>query len=148
MIFEGVLSCYLLNLVWCSNILKIVPQTSDNQNSNITRLENVTLEYAEKHGEISTVPLDQTIRGTIELEKEYEWVSSLTSTFIVVSISVSFVTLGTGLKHVLDGIVMSAVSKKQGSKDTEKGSGSGTFKHFNLKIMFFLISILFTLYIE
>ena len=133
MIFEGVLSCYLLNLVWCSNILKIVPQTSDNQNSNITRLENVTLEYAEKHGEISTVPLDQTIRGTIELEKEYEWVSSLTSTFIVVSISVSFVTLGTGLKHVLDGIVMSAVSKKQGSKDTEKGSGSGTFKNFNLK---------------
>ena len=101
----GVLSCWLLNIVWCSNVLRIVPQTSF---SNITN-STFSLEYASLHGEISTVPLDQTIQNTKVLNEKYgHWVTPLINTFIVVSISVSFVTLGTGLKHVLDGIVVSS----------------------------------------
>ena len=59
-------------------------------------VENITLQYAEEHGEISTVPVDAMINETPSLKKEFGWVSPLVSTFIVVSISVSFVTLGTG----------------------------------------------------
>ena len=44
------------------------------------------------------------------------------SIFIVVSVSVSFVTLGTGLKHVLDGFVFSSDS---GSSARSGGGGGG-----------------------
>ena len=64
-------------------------------------VENITLQYAEEHGEISTVPVDAMINETPSLKKEFGWVSPLVSTFIVVSISVSFVTLGTGKFHLL-----------------------------------------------
>ena len=56
----GVVACWVFNLIWCSNVLRIVPQTYADTN----RTSNNTLEYAALHGQISTIPLDNTIRDT------------------------------------------------------------------------------------
>jgi hypothetical protein len=35
--------------------------------------ENITLQYAEEHGEISTVPVDAMINETPSLKEEFGW---------------------------------------------------------------------------
>jgi len=81
-------------VVWCYYILKIVPQTG----------HEISLLAAEEQGEISTEVLIQVIDNEYA---QFAWVATLINTFIMMSITVSYITLGTGLKHVLDGLLKS-----------------------------------------
>ena len=88
-------------------------------------MENATLEYAASHGQISTLPLTDIIKHDPRLS-EWVWVAPLVDAFIVVSVSVSFITLGTGLKHVLDGIVFScSESHSSSSSSNHRPGGAG-----------------------
>jgi len=101
----GVAVCWLLNVLWSAFILGIVPQTeaiavADTAHPQLATL-GVSLEQAERDGEISTVPAVKVIGA---LRPELGWVSTSVTAFILLSVTVSFVTIGTGLKHVLDGV--------------------------------------------
>ena len=102
----GVVLCWLTNLLWAFFVLEIVPQTDaqaieDQVGHSQLRGIEVSLEKARRQGEISTVPVTQIIDHGFP---QYSWVSTTVTVFIVLSVSVSFITMGTGLKHVLDGI--------------------------------------------
>jgi len=124
----GVVLCFALNVVWCVCVLQIVPQTSGSSRlpPALDKLE-VSLEEAAEHGQVSTVPLVTVVEADPRTEG-FRWVSQCVAVFIVISVSVSFMTLGTGLKHVLDGFAYSrtaASSPDHGKvplKDLIKGS--------------------------
>eukprot|EP01104_Vermistella_antarctica_P019578 TRINITY_DN7734_c0_g1_i1.p1 TRINITY_DN7734_c0_g1~~TRINITY_DN7734_c0_g1_i1.p1 ORF type:complete len:399 (+),score=97.08 TRINITY_DN7734_c0_g1_i1:144-1199(+) len=94
----GLLVVFLLNIAWAFYVLRIVPQ----------RGEGNTLQEAQEKGQISTIPLVQIIRDE---HKKYLWAAIIVNIFIMVSITVSFITMGTGLKHVIDGYIKSWTSK-------------------------------------
>jgi len=91
-IIGGLFTVWVLNVLWCFYILRIVPQTADGG--------PINLQNSNDEGEIATVPLIEIIRGRYP---EFNWIASLVDIFITISITVSFVTMGTGTKHVLDG---------------------------------------------
>lgn len=96
----GIAVCFALNVLWCLFILMIVPQSSPDPNE-------PTLEKALRKQQISTVILVEV------LEKNYPqftWITYVVSIFIMVSVTVSFVTLSTGFKHMLDGYVKSFIN--------------------------------------
>jgi len=82
----GLFTVWILNVLWCYYILKIVPQTA--------------LEDAGKLGQISTIPLVYIIDKDFP---KYKWIAIIITVFIMISITVSYLTIGSGLKHVLDG---------------------------------------------
>mmetsp|Transcript_17787 Transcript_17787/g.45282 ORF Transcript_17787/g.45282 Transcript_17787/m.45282 type:complete len:655 (+) Transcript_17787:119-2083(+) len=88
----GLFLVYLLNIVWCFYILKIVPQTGG----------PISLLLAQQEGLISTDPLSVIIAQEYP---QFTWVAILIDVFIMVSITVSYITMGTGFKHVLDGLL-------------------------------------------
>jgi amino acid permease len=90
----GLFFVWALNVLWCYYILLIVPQTGD----------GISLEHAAEEGDISTVPLIQVIKQNYP---QFFWVAILVDVFIMLSITVSYITVGTGTKHVLDGFVES-----------------------------------------
>ena len=94
----GVVLCWILNLLWCSFVLEIVPQTKAGRggatgggilnvsgSSSSFATENATLEYAAAHGQISTLPLTDIIKHEPSLS-EWVWVAPLVDAFIVISI--------------------------------------------------------------
>jgi len=85
---------WILNVIWCFYILKIVPQSGD-----------ISLMSAEREGQIATIPLVQIIQQQFP---QYNWIATLINVFIVLSITVSFITMSTGMKHVLEGFVRSS----------------------------------------
>eukprot|EP00871_Galdieria_phlegrea_P005105 jgi/Galph1/5596/GphlegSOOS_G4278.1 len=87
----GVLTCYILCTVWCLAVLLVVPQSSSSD----------SLEGAYKLGQISTVPLVSSLQ---KLDTVPRLVSFLVNVFICVSVTVSFVVMGSGLKNALDGL--------------------------------------------
>lgn len=103
----GVFVCFVINVFWCLFILHIVPQTGGES----------SLEHAEQNGDISTVGLVKVISLNPNLS-QFKWIGILVEIFISTSISVSFVTMSSGLKHVLDGY---AKSFKKASKSKSKG---------------------------
>ena len=135
----GVVLCWVLNLLWCNFVLEIVPQSLSSGSEVGERiqklialgLENATLEHAALNGQISTLPLTDIIKHDPRLS-EWAWVAPLVDGFIVVSVSVSFITLGTGLKHVLDGIVFSRIDRRENSNDGA-GAGAGAGAGFGKK---------------
>lgn len=118
----GLLTCAVLNVLWCWAILDIVPQRSScfqyvphhnntlhyvHERSDASQLvcaRNLSLESAERNGEIATIPLTQVIH---QLYPGYDWVATLIECFIVISITVSFLTMGAALQHTLVGWVES-----------------------------------------
>lgn len=103
----GVFICYVLNIVWAAFVLYIVPQTeaqaqAAGQKHAALANGHVSLEAAEAAGQISTVPVAEVIDAGFP---QYAWVSVLVTAFICLSVSVSFITLSTGLVHVLRGVV-------------------------------------------
>ncbi|KAL6073518.1 hypothetical protein QOT17_004822 [Balamuthia mandrillaris] len=88
----GLFTTYVLNIIWCYYVLKIVPQHGG----------SISLELAGEEGHIATVPLIDIIRRDFP---EYRWIAVLVDVFIMVSVTVSFITVGIGLKHTLDGYV-------------------------------------------
>jgi len=92
----GLTTVYLLNIIWCYYLLRIIPQLPLTPGG-------VSLITTEKLGEIATIPLIIIIRDQYP---QYTWIAVLVDIFIMVSITVSYITIGSGLKHVLDGISM------------------------------------------
>eukprot|EP01028_Stygiella_incarcerata_P010855 TRINITY_DN5875_c0_g1_i1.p1 TRINITY_DN5875_c0_g1~~TRINITY_DN5875_c0_g1_i1.p1 ORF type:complete len:601 (-),score=145.36 TRINITY_DN5875_c0_g1_i1:1619-3421(-) len=92
-ILLGVFACFILNIAWTYFVLQIVPQSSSDP-------DEPTLKKAEKDGDMATVPVVDVIKRD---HPQYTWVAILVEIFIMLSITVSFMTMGTALKHVLDG---------------------------------------------
>ncbi|EDV25304.1 uncharacterized protein TRIADDRAFT_55223 [Trichoplax adhaerens] len=100
----------ILNLLWSYAVLGVVPQRCvdiqptimqpDNQNTTLAGHCNISLAWAERNGKISTVPLTEILR---QHYPKYDWIASLVEIFIVISITVSFLTLGSALRHTLCG---------------------------------------------
>eukprot|EP01094_Clydonella_sp_ATCC50884_P027763 TRINITY_DN8109_c0_g1_i1.p1 TRINITY_DN8109_c0_g1~~TRINITY_DN8109_c0_g1_i1.p1 ORF type:complete len:484 (-),score=99.41 TRINITY_DN8109_c0_g1_i1:177-1628(-) len=88
----GLIAVYVLTLTWCFYLLRIVPQYGE-----------VSLDQSQQDGEIATVPLRKLISG------EFQWVATLVTLFIMGSVTVSYVTIGTATKHVVDGIVRASL---------------------------------------
>ncbi|XP_041352506.1 uncharacterized protein LOC121370986 isoform X2 [Gigantopelta aegis] len=125
----GMITCTVLNILWCWAVLEIVPQTIEmacykeqthlslmsEPNVSMTTLSVLTtprevctgelsLESAEKNGEISTLPLTKILH---RYHPSKDWVAFLIELFIVISILVSYLTIGTALHHTLSGWVES-----------------------------------------
>ncbi|XP_072897211.1 uncharacterized protein [Hemitrygon akajei] len=126
----------------CWAVLNIVPQTSIrkilyDKHLNISIpgyiivYSNISLEASEKAGEIATVPLTKII---MEQYRKFAWVAWFTEIFITISITVSFLVIGSSMKHALDGWVASFWNRKckNASKQGEK-SCLQLFKINNLK---------------
>ncbi|XP_035827472.1 uncharacterized protein LOC101853253 isoform X3 [Aplysia californica] len=138
----GLWTCVLLNILWCWAVLDIVPQTiamacSNEAGLSLRRYDNdsgkmfsglqtcygkLSLESAEANGEISTLPLTKLLQRD---HPSFTWVAILVEVFIMVSITVSYLTIGTALHHTLKGIVQSFLAKRRGSS-TGKGKSSKT----------------------
>ncbi|VDI35208.1 Hypothetical predicted protein [Mytilus galloprovincialis] len=100
----GLLTCMVLNVLWCWAVLDIVPQTSSFPCKTGICHSNISLARSKSLGEISTIPLTEIIRTKYP---EYTWVSLLVESFIVVSITVSFLVSGAVLYHTLTGLMKS-----------------------------------------
>ena len=71
-----------------------------------------TLEKCYEDGQISTIPVARIIN---QYFPSYRWTVFFIDSFVIISITVSFLTLGKGLKHVLDGIATKIVAPTMNS---------------------------------
>lgn len=126
----GVIACFLLNILWCLFVLQIVPQTNENipvvndgtsNNNNNHQKYNYTLENCYKNGEISTIPVVHIIETYFPA---YRWTIFFIDGFVIISITVSFLTLGKGFKHVLDGISLKLMAEEDGIQSETNGTMS------------------------
>ncbi|XP_073772474.1 uncharacterized protein si:ch211-51h4.2 isoform X3 [Danio rerio] len=119
-VLGGLATCTILNILWCWAVLEIVPQMSTKSlleekllNSSTGQTEtthpvhtfiysNISLEESEKAGEIATIPLTKIIT---QKYSRLSWVAELIQIFITISITVSFLVMGTAMKHTMDGLV-------------------------------------------
>ncbi|XP_069578455.1 uncharacterized protein [Brachyistius frenatus] len=129
-VLGGLTTCTVLNILWCWAVLEIVPQTSlperrtaaettarpDSSSpsgppSSLSPLlyTNISLEESEKAGEIATIPLTKIIN---ERYSAYSWVAELIQVFIAISVTVSFLVMGSAMKHTIDGLVGSLWSTR------------------------------------
>ncbi|XP_059143831.1 uncharacterized protein LOC131931145 isoform X2 [Physella acuta] len=123
----GLWTCVFLNILWCLAVLEIVPQTivmacmpqvvkgqmfsnttSGHSAPSICR-GDLSLESAEMKGEISTLPLTKLLQRD---HPSLAWVAILVEIFIMVSITVSYLTVGSVLHHTLSGMVKSFFMKQ------------------------------------
>jgi amino acid permease len=133
----AVLLCYVLNILWCIGVLLIVPQTSAmarslpmpppsrsallvllgtpsragadaNSSGGIQAFSNLTsLAHSNSLGEISTIPLVEVLKSRSHGGAQV--IFNLVNLFVFVSITVSFLVVGIGMKHMLDDLASSAV---------------------------------------
>ncbi|XP_030582507.1 uncharacterized protein LOC115778558 isoform X2 [Archocentrus centrarchus] len=129
-VIGGLTTCTVLNILWCWAVLEIVPQTSLPERrmaaEKTTRPDysspsgppstvssqlysNISLEESEKAGEIATIPLTKIIN---ERYRAYSWVAELIQVFIAISVTVSFLVMGSAMKHTIDGLVSSLWSSR------------------------------------
>ncbi|XP_051957086.1 uncharacterized protein si:ch211-51h4.2 [Xyrauchen texanus] len=116
-VLGGLATCTLLNILWCWAVLEIVPQMAMeslleerllNSSADTTQpvhtfvYSNISLEESEKAGEIATIPLTKIIT---QRYSRFSWVAELIQIFITISITVSFLVMGTAMKHTIDGLV-------------------------------------------
>jgi hypothetical protein len=109
-VLAGVVVCFACNSVWCFFVLNIVPQQG----------YPVSLEESRDNGEISTVPVINIMRSQAPV---YAWMAVMVEAFIAISISVSYVTMGSGLKHFLDGIAVSVTGTEQADDESANQEG-------------------------
>ncbi|CAF3353316.1 unnamed protein product [Rotaria socialis] len=121
-LFLGLTTCVILNILWCWSILAVVPQHSTCLSTNINEtiqmafnplnesqirdrcmLYSPSLKKAALGGQISTVPLSEVLEN--DEFKFFQYVSFIVQLFIVISISVSFMTMGSALHHTIKGVV-------------------------------------------
>ncbi|KAG7220486.1 hypothetical protein INR49_018171 [Caranx melampygus] len=120
---------HVSELLMCWAVLEIVPQTSlperwmavettqrdssspagPHSTSPPLRYSNISLEESEKAGEIATIPLTKIIN---ERYRAYSWVAELIQVFIAISVTVSFLVMGSAMKHTIDGLVSSMWSRR------------------------------------
>ncbi|XP_076096182.1 uncharacterized protein LOC143067063 isoform X1 [Mytilus galloprovincialis] len=136
----GLLTCVVLNILWCWAVLDIVPQTSSFPCKTGICHSNISLARSKSLGEISTIPLTEIIRTKYP---EYTWVSLLVESFIVVSITVSFLVSGAVLYHTLTGLMKSLWPKdKESAYKSRKICCNGECV-CNKIVSLFLFSIVF-----
>ncbi|KAM7410622.1 hypothetical protein PAMA_001856 [Pampus argenteus] len=71
--------------------------------------ESCCVGLSEKAGEIATIPLTRIIN---ERYRAYNWVAELIQVFIAISVTVSFLVMGSAMKHTIDGLVSSLCSSR------------------------------------
>ncbi|KAG7488114.1 hypothetical protein MATL_G00031270 [Megalops atlanticus] len=119
-VLGGLVTCTILNILWCWAVLEIVPQMSvqkvledgiSNNSGIFTETSppaytfvysNISLEESERVGEIATIPLTKIIN---QKHRHFSWVVKLIQIFIAISITVSFLVMGSAMKHTIDGLV-------------------------------------------
>lgn len=136
----GLLTCMVLNVLWCWAVLDIVPQTSTFPCKTGICHSNISLARSKSLGEISTIPLTEIIRAKYP---EYTWVSLLVESFIVVSITVSFLVSGAVLYHTLTGWIKSLWPKDKESAYKSKKICCNGECVCNKVVSLFLFSIVF-----
>ncbi|KAF6003774.1 hypothetical protein F1559_001142 [Cyanidiococcus yangmingshanensis] len=122
-VIAGLGTCYLLNVVWCISVLAVVPQTAEDWSNQIGNSTGPSLEMANAMGEISTVPLIAALERYHA--KAAPVVAVLVNIFITISITVSFLVIGSGLRHMIDGVAIawaSAQTRHQCSTSDEDES--------------------------
>ncbi|XP_075258078.1 uncharacterized protein LOC142350050 isoform X2 [Convolutriloba macropyga] len=123
----GLTTCFFLNIMWCWTLLKIVPQTATcpkptlmstispasvsvsssmggGQSSGGDTCDAISLEKSHDKGDISTIPLSAVIEAD---HPQYSIVSIFVEFFIMVSITVSYLTFGSAMHHMISGMVES-----------------------------------------
>ncbi|XP_031557499.1 uncharacterized protein LOC116294110 isoform X2 [Actinia tenebrosa] len=118
-IIAGTFTCTILNILWCYAVLEIVPQKqcfidspasrrsllTSNVTDNVLKSQescsrNSSLQWAEANGQISTIPLTEILHKEYS---EFAWIAVLIQVFVMISITVSFLTMGAALRHMMDG---------------------------------------------
>ena len=89
----GLFFSFVVNILWCLFVLRIVPQTATDENY-------PSLQQSKQKGEISTVPIIEIIKLSY---KQFTWLGYFVQVFISLSITVSFITMSLGMKHMADG---------------------------------------------
>ncbi len=74
-------------------MMKAVPQTSPNP-------ESPSLAGAAENGCISTIPLTEVINQDTPT---LTWIANVVEAFIIISVTISFITVGSGMKNFIDG---------------------------------------------
>lgn len=104
----GLLFVWFLNVLWCYFVLLSVPQFSPaGQPLDCDHVDS--LHAARECGKIATKPL---VRVVHEHYPEYAWIATFIDIFIMLSISISFVTMSLGTRHVLDGVAATWADSK------------------------------------
>lgn len=144
----ALVTCTILNILWCWAVIEIVPQhctpmVETNQSSHSPVPCN-SLESAKENGEISTEPLTRIIRHK---HPSFLWVAIVVEVFIMISITVSFMTMGTAMHHTICGIVESNLPKCFSLKYTEESQkkvniGKKCISSFISLILFGIIFII------
>eukprot|EP01135_Chromosphaera_perkinsii_P000491 Nk52_evm45s96 gene=Nk52_evmTU45s96 len=108
-ILFGTITCFVLNILWCYAVLEVVPQCNDSVTSaphpnDETTVENcdISLSKSEEEGEIATVPLTEVMERD---HKEFVWIATVLTYFITLSVTVSFLTMGSAFRHALEGTI-------------------------------------------
>ena len=97
----AVIICYLLNIGWVIAILFVVPRTSDTGKPSLT--------HAFEVGQISTVPLIDTLHGGgVVVGSTLKSIEIIVELFIFVSTGVSFFVIAAGMKSFVDGAIDTA----------------------------------------
>ncbi|KAF6022171.1 hypothetical protein EB796_019525 [Bugula neritina] len=107
----GLITVYILEILWCWATLDVVPQIdpcsvslSQTNNGTYCLPPDYTLQSAAENGEISTIPFTKVINS---LYPQYSWVATIISLFIMVSITVSYLFNSTILCHTVEGVITS-----------------------------------------
>ncbi|KAF6021831.1 hypothetical protein EB796_019858 [Bugula neritina] len=107
----GLITVYILEILWCWATLDVVPQIdpcsvslSQTNNETYCLPPDYTLQSAAENGEISTIPFTKVINS---LYPQYSWVATIISLFIMVSITVSYLFNSTILCHTVEGVITS-----------------------------------------
>jgi len=87
----GMLTCALLISLWTYFVMKVVPQRADPNFPSLTG--------AGENGCISTIPLTEIIKAE---RPHLKWIAIVVEVFILISVTVSFITVGSGLKNFVD----------------------------------------------
>eukprot|EP01132_Coremiostelium_polycephalum_P003086 gene3086-3857_t len=94
-VFSALSTVYILNIMWCWFLLRIIPQVPNPSNP-----EMPSLQVSAEEGQIATIPLMHVIKLYYP---QFLWIARIVDIFMVISITISFITVGNGFKHTLDG---------------------------------------------
>mmetsp|Transcript_29296 Transcript_29296/g.41246 ORF Transcript_29296/g.41246 Transcript_29296/m.41246 type:complete len:528 (-) Transcript_29296:60-1643(-) len=95
-VMSGLFVCGVLIVLWTFFIMKAVPQTSEDDDS-------PSLSSANENGCISTIPLVEILQDDEDGNSSFGWIATIVQVFIMISVTVSFIAVGSGLKNFLDG---------------------------------------------